>query len=251
MDINKKYNENISQELTKETKRQYDLVGKEPRMYMLMGIFKRRNNCLLYFCFAVVFFLLSNSGCSVNENNDSDEMTGPPVDVYERKITVDGETDDWGDLVAQVVDPSGDCAGFSGIDITGLYIAKNEDSLFIRVSSVGNELPSWSNTWLYFNRAGNGNHSFAVEIQRKPEDDEDSLQASLWDTTAAQSYDEYVLIYDGIIQIQEGDKEIELAISLESIDLQSFHHIWFYTHDSDTKNYDETDAPVILNCRAE
>jgi hypothetical protein len=217
-------------------------------MYVRIGMIKSRRNCRLFFCFTAVFFLLSSSGCSVDENNESYKVVGPPVDIYERKITVDGETDDWGDLVAQAVDPSGDCLGFSGLDITGIYVAKDEDSLFIRVSSVGNDLPSWSTTWFNFDRAFNGDYTFAVEFVRENGADIDVL---LWNTSAGKEYNDYVRIPEGITQIKTGDKDIEVAINLASIDLQPFHRLWFYAQVDEGEVVDSLDDHIILNCRPE
>ena len=177
-------------------------------------------------------------GCGGEEDDEAvdaglDESTLTVTQMASLTINVDGVSSDWGNTVSNNVDPAGDVNTYSGLDITAVYTAKDDENIYLRVDRVGTTIPTneYSNTWIYFHSTSNTSRSFAVEMFN----DGVTQNAKLWDTSIDSSdYFTYMTLAENLVA-SISTNTIEVAIPLAVLSLQSEYRLTFFTHY--TQNY--------------
>ena len=207
---------------------------------------------------ALIFILLifTLSGCLDSSVDSETEKSENPIvivknNILHLSISIDGDISDWNDANATLVDSANDGGNYSGLDITGMYVAKDANNLYIRFDRVGTEVPSneYSNTWIYFDKTAQTNSSFAIELFR---DEGNLLHPRVWDTSADEGdYFRYVQVTDSAIRYNLNNPSVELSIPLSYLNLESEYTLRFFTHYSiglnwEDNNGDISDERVIL-----
>jgi len=142
--------------------------------------------------------------------------------IPEATISIDGSNDDWKNIDPILYDPSGDVDLYDGIDITKVYLAKGNNSMFLRLDKAGMSLPTgeYKNNWLYFMPVEKGGKAYAIEI-------------FLFETNVPR-----IRLFDISVDPYEYDQYIQLLEVLDfSVNMQAIELSWPISYFSESSSY--------------
>ncbi|MBF0382365.1 MAG: pre-peptidase C-terminal domain-containing protein, partial [Magnetococcales bacterium] len=145
-------------------------------------------------------------------------------------VVIDGFVGDWADEALVVTDPLTDNQGvYSGLDITGLHMAQDETSVFLRIDRASTNLPGaeMSNYWVYFRPIEEGGQSYSANVFHGSDG---SISAQLYNATANPS-DHHTWELIAVPLVNANTDSIELNLPAQYFAEGSFA-LGFYTHHS-------------------
>ncbi|MBF0271004.1 MAG: carboxypeptidase regulatory-like domain-containing protein [Magnetococcales bacterium] len=165
----------------------------------------------------------------VNQNGIPDILEDMVFVVPQATITVDGAPTDWGTLAPMLVDALGDQGdGFSGLDVTGIYLARDASQAYLRIDRASLQLPTgeYVNYWVNFMPVQAGGPAFSVELFQ----DATGVYARLYNTAAnPRDYNAYVKLSD-TLTVNTTTQTMEVAWPLSLIDPGATYELGFFTH---------------------
>ena len=159
------------------------------------------------------------------------------ITIPRATITVDGSVDvDWAGIDPVLEDAAGD-AGIGGLDLTDIYLAQDDDSLYLRLDRASLVFPDgiYYNYWIYFKA---DSESFAVELYH---DSNGTVFPALWDITAGLAPDQRSKLKELSGDVNVGSQYIEVAIPKSFINTGLEYSLSFLTHYSETDSFDGRD----------
>ncbi|WP_084882519.1 hypothetical protein [Vibrio sp. qd031] len=146
-------------------------------------------------------------------------------EAYNTIPTLDN-TNNWDEVEPMIIDPTGD-AGLSAYDVTAVYLAQNETTLFIRYHTAGSERPPvanhYANRWIHF-RSQSG-YALAVEAFYF----NGAEPAILYDVSNDAEYDDYMTLADNL-PVTELNQVITIEVPKSHIDTSKVYEVDFFTH---------------------
>jgi hypothetical protein len=161
-------------------------------------------------------------------------------------IIADGVITDWSGIEASLSDTVGDGGIYDGLDISKIYLAQDDTSLFIRLQMSGTSRPptdQYHNYWLYFE---SNDFEFAIEGFHSP-----NINAKFWDITGAdRDYSKQTLI-SSVSAYSAGDV-IEIVVPKSMISVTTNYRLDFYTHYTTDLNWSDNgdnkaDEPIFIS----
>jgi len=172
------------------------------------------------------------------------------TNIPEASISIDGSNEDWKNINPILSDPSGDVDLYDGIDITKVYLAKNNNSMFLRLDKAGMTLPTgeYKNNWLYFMPVEKGGKAYAIEIFLF---ETNVPRIRLFDISVdPYDYDQYIQLLEGL-NYSVNMQTIELSWPISYFSEFSSYSLKFFTHYTINKDWkdngDINDNTIVIN----
>jgi hypothetical protein len=169
--------------------------------------------------------------------------------IPEATINIDGSTDDWNSISPMLSDPNGDVVTYDGIDITNIYLAKDNNSMFLRIDKAGTSLPTgeYKNNWLYFMPVNKGGQAYAFSIFLS---ESNNPNIDLQDiSNDPDDYNQYTNILD-ITNYSINMETIEISWPISYFSITSSYYLKFFTHHTVNKvwgnNGDINDDTIVI-----
>lgn len=181
---------------------------------------------------ALIAILIALSGCldvkderlsnALESGLIGDESTFPAQAVpFIADAVVDASIAEWTGESLFLTDPSGDMNP-SGVDLTGIYLAKNADTIFVRIDRRGSELlvGEGHSIWIFFHSIQPGGMNYGLTVYHN---EGSAATARLEDVPDAN-------VIESNLPLSMGETSIEVSFSMSSIDISKDYTLGFYTH---------------------
>jgi hypothetical protein len=239
---------------------QYDMVGRKKSYSLEITI--NDGNCsgesyLIYVYDIQYDNLGSLKGAKYDYNDTTYTALDDPPDwvgsdflyIPEKTITIDGDSNDWQGIEPLITDSAGDVITYSGIDITRIYLAQDNNYLYVKLDLVGDELPQneWIGYGIYLFAIIPGRYSFAISVFY---DQIDNPSPTLWNITGIEG-DEYYPPSRQIsasIELVWNTGVIEMACPIEFIieDSYNLNCVAQYTVNKDWTNAEKDNCEDVF-----
>jgi len=170
--------------------------------------------------------------------------------IPEATINIDDSTDDWHNIDSMLSDPSGDVDLYDGIDITNIYLAKDNNSMFLKLDRAGTSLPTgeYKSYWLYFMPVKMGGKAYAIHLFFE---ESNYPRINLQDiSNNPDDYNQYIVLLDNLNYSIDMER-IEISWPIRYFSESSSYYLKFFTHYTDNKIWndkgDVNDNTIVIN----
>ncbi len=171
--------------------------------------------------------------------------------VRSAEIAVDGDGADWGSIEPQFTDPAGDSSIYSGLDVTGITLARGTSNLFVRIDRAGTDMPvsGGASIWIEIRSEVDGVEEYGINYYY--DEAGGYTEVSLHEIS-----DEWIWLtssWAGAVAFDDSSAGIEISVPLKELQLVDHYALSCYTHHEEDgawsdngENWDNNTVAVII-----